>query len=182
MSEEQTTARASIEELLVRARGGEKRALELVCDRSKVLLLAASLRSGLPWRESVASVPENLKFFCRKVLDGELEPTNWREQIVELAETAAKLSAAPRESGEGLTGMRAIPRFARRRVIREAAVSLPLPQLVALLLKHVEGATPAEMVGTAADSEDEATDLLAAANQTLVNALEEANLAEEEES
>ena len=182
MSDEQATERESIEELLVRARGGDKRALETVCDRSKVLLLAASLRTGLPWRDSVASVSENLKFFCRKVLDGELQPTDWRTQIIEQAETAAKLSSVPAESGEGLTGMRAIPRFARRRVIREAAVALPLPQLVALLLKHVDGASPAEMVGAAADSESDAADLLAAANETLAGALEEANLAEEEEA
>lgn len=179
---EQSTAQESIEELLDRARSGDKHALEMVCDRSKVLLLAASLRTGLPWRESVASVPKTLKFFCRKVLDGELEPSSWRTEIVDLAETAAKLSSTPTESGDGLTGMRAIPRFARRRVIREAVVDLPLPQLVALLLKHVDGAAPAQMVGTAADSESDAADLLAAANEMLVKTLEEANLAEEEEA
>lgn len=180
MSDEVATD--SIEELLVRARGGDKQALAEVCERSKVLLLAASLRTGLSWRESVASVPQNLTYFCRKVLNGELEPASWREQIVQQAETAARLSTKPAAEAEGLSGMRAIPRLARRRVLRDSAVELPLPQLVALLLRHIDDAKPAGMLGVAADSEDEAKDLLFAANESLAVALKQAGLAEEEEA
>lgn len=164
---------SAIESLIFRAASGDKQALQQVCERLKVPIFAAAIHSGASWRDASVVVLPILKSLCTDLLEDRFEPSRWRERMA----TSVRMSiASDRESdAPGLS----VPRLAKRKAVRNALTQMPLPQLTAVLLEHIDSVGATDMVGIVADTESEVISVMLSAHQTLTQVVEETKSAEE---
>lgn len=174
LTEPERRHEGSIEQLIADAHEGDRTSLVLFCERIRVLVLAIELHVGQSWKDAVAAVPAHLRLLGDHVLNGQLRPDHWREHIVSLVQTAARMEGAHGgDDHPGLSGLAAIPRMAKRRSVRKAMTELPLWNLTAVLAVHLNGASPKELAGFVADSEQEAREVLISAHQALQQAMQD---------
>lgn len=160
---------------------GDMESLVTVCERFEVPLLAAAMRATSSVADAFSQVEPTLTVLCEELLAGRLAPSGWSRRAVELMTDGASQnvdrSDAPHDT---LSAIGSLPRLARRRAVRDALPGLSLPELTALLLTYYQGASPAEMVGLAAESEESARQFLALAEQRLNEALSQVSAGTDE--
>ena len=154
---------------------GDLDSLVFICQRFEVPLLAAAMRSTVSVEESFSLVESTLSALCDELLAGRLAPGEWSSRTLQLLAAYVPEDVDPDDSShedhQSLSVIGSVPRVARRRALRHALPRLELPELTALLLSHYRGASPAEMVGLAAETEEAAQRLLEQAQRRLDEAL-----------
>ncbi len=164
---------------LQEAVAGDLASLIAVCRRFEVPLLAAAMRHTGSVSEAYPRVEPTLSTLCDELLGGALIPEKWSTRALELLAPRPMGNAElAEESEENLSGslIGEIPRIARRRAVAGALPQLPLPELTAILLRHIRDATAEETVGLAADSEEAAQQFLERGERQLNEALAAANV------
>ena len=155
-------------ELLAMAQRGDRNSLRAVCNRFQLPLAAMVLRNSGDWDLAKAAVEPLLEQLCQELLAGRLTTANWAQRAIELAS-----QQQPRKDGDddgqvsSLEGLGSIPRVVKRRALRSYLALLPLPELTAVLLAHVEKRKVEDMVGLVADTPSEAATCLVTAHQML---------------
>jgi hypothetical protein len=158
---------------------GDMESLVTVCERFEVPLLAAAMRATNSVADAFSQVEPTLSALCEELLSGLLAPSDWSRRAIELVTDRASQTvdpgAAPHDDNQTLSAIGSLPRIARRRALRDALPRLSLPELTALLMRQYNGASSAEMVGLAAETEELARQFLAQAEQRLDEALSQAS-------
>ena len=149
--------------LLAMAQRGQKESLRAVCQRFRTPLLALLVRGMRDWERASAAVEPLLEQLCGELVRGQLVATDWAARAAESASERAGLAAGSEPPGSGLEGLASIPRVIKRRILRQALPEFPLPELLALLLVHLEHPTPTQMVGLVAGNEPDVQACLVAA-------------------
>jgi hypothetical protein len=157
--------------LLAESQRGEPVRLRRVCQRFQTPILAMTLKTTGSLSVAVASVESILYGLLEELLLGHMVAVDWPERAAMACATVP--ASGNSEAGQGIDGMELIPRVARRRVIREVLPQMPLPELMALLLKYADHRSPADMVGLVADTPEDASQRLLAAHQWLQRAIDE---------
>ena len=158
--------------LLASAQRRDAEALRAVCRRFQTPLLAMAVKATGSLSAAARAVGPILESLLEDLLLGNLVATDWAIRAVQEIDRLEVPAAEP-EAGQGLGGMEVIPRVARRRIVRDVLPRLPLAELTALLMKYLDHASPAEMVGIVADTPEEAERLLLQAHELVQQACDE---------
>ena len=163
-----------IDSLMGQATAGDKRALRELCERLKVPIFAEALHCGASWKDAADTVLSILKSFCTDLLAEKFAAGDWRERLA----TAIRMSSEVESEEWGLSGLSSVPRLAKRTAVRKALKQLTLPELTAVLLKHIDSVGAADMVGVVADTEAEVTSVLLSVHEKLNQAIKETSAGE----
>lgn len=158
--------------LLANAQRRQAGALRAACRRFQTPLLAMAVKATGSLTVAAQKVGPILQMLLEDLVLGNLMATDWAiraQQEVDRLE----IPVIEPEVGQGLGGMEVIPRVARRRIVRDVLPRLPLAELTALLMKYLDHASPAEMVGMVADSPEEAERLVLRAHELVQQACDE---------
>jgi hypothetical protein len=138
--------------LIVAAQQGDRAALRQVCQRFQTPLLAMALKLTRSFDAAVAAVEPMLTTLCQELLLSRFLPVEFAMRALSLSRAIVSPGDEAEDARQGLDGYGAIPRVVKRRAIRQLLPEMPLPELTALLLKHLDRMPPADMVGLVADS------------------------------
>ena len=165
--------------LLATAQRGHTPSLRAVCDRFQTPLLALLLRNTGDWERAAGALEPLLERLCRELLSGKLVATDWATRAVEVAAEQAVVDRGAVQNGSGLEGLASIPRVIKRRALRAILPQLPLPELLALLLKYIENRGPKSMAGLVAHDAREAGMCLVTAHEAVQSELKRQCAAQE---
>lgn len=151
---------------------GDKRALREVCRRFTVPILALALQVSKDLETAVGCVEPTLRRLCSELLSRRFEPQDWSLVLEALVREYGAFRSPSEEGGASLEGITVVQRVVRRRILRQTLPELPLPQLTALLLLHLDGAAPDAMVGLVAGTPTEGQEVVGDAYHRLQCAID----------
>jgi DNA-directed RNA polymerase specialized sigma24 family protein len=165
-------------ELLQRSVAGDLSALETVCRRFEIPILAVALRKTRDLRKATSLIEPTLTAVCAGLLAGDFPLDQWARQALghleALAGEQTNQDGESEEAAAGLTGMAQVPRVVRARAVRRTLPTLPAPELTAVLMDSYLSASAEAMAGLVAESPQAAQSTLEQALSRLDAVLEAA--------
>lgn len=157
--------------LITTAADGDASAIVSICERFKIPTLAVLLKGGMPFAEAVDCVQPILANVCQRLVDGKVTPVAWAASLVRQARLKAEQSSDESNNNEpsSLSSFDSIPRIAKRRILNNSFSKLPLPELIALLMRSQTPYSIDQFVGIVADHESQAAEHLANAVQLVAD-------------
>ena len=160
-------------DLLAMGQRGDRTSLRAICERFQTPLMAMVLRNTSDWDLAKAAAEPILEQLCQDLLAGRLTPASWAQRAFELAANYTHATDGDTDGrASPMEGLGSIPRVVKRRAVRAHLPLLPLPELMALLLVHLDKRRPEDMVSLVADTEPEAARCLVTAYQMLQSELQ----------
>jgi hypothetical protein len=130
--------------------------------------LALLIKSTKDYGRAVELTPALLETLSRMLVSGQIAPEEWASRAGREALVLGE-STGDQAYGGSLEGLESIARFVRRRQVRQTLPRLALPELTAVLLRHVADRPTAAMIGLVGENLERVEQALLSAYEKLAS-------------